>query len=285
MNLRPVLLGAVAVVLVAVGQSVPTGAPVAAQAAAQTAAAACPVPGRPTLKILTVGDSITGGATMAGSFTAGYRAELGRLLDQSCVPHEFVVAAEGGVTCNYWSSRMAGLVTTHRPDLILLNCGTNNNLSNATAAQIAAFEGTYRALFDTALDLDPDVIMYPSWVQYSSGHGTTGCTTPPGPSPAWLPASEAKVNDAIYRSMLIIDEYGDRVPTWIDYQSIPEGYLDQCGVHPTPGGYDVMGRLAFNTIAPRLGVGPAPLPCGLVGRRPGFSVGHWVPCATMNLNP
>ncbi|MET8039514.1 SGNH/GDSL hydrolase family protein [Micromonospora sp. NPDC005215] len=281
MKLRPVLVGAIAVVLVAVGLSIPSGTPVAAQAAA---AAACPAPGRPTVKILTVGDSITGGATMTESVTAGYRAELGWLLDQFCVPHEFVVAAAGGVTCNYWSSRMADLVTTHRPDLILLNCGTNNNLSNATSAQIAAFESTYRGLFDTALDLDPDVLMYPSWVQYSSGHGTDGCTTPPGPSPAWLPASEAKVNDAIYRSMLVIDEYGDRVPTWIDYQSIPEGYLDQCGVHPTPGGYTVMGRLAYNTIAPRLGVPQAPLPCGLVGRRPGYPVGQWIPCDRMNLN-
>ncbi|MGW5560830.1 SGNH/GDSL hydrolase family protein [Micromonospora sp. NPDC003944] len=281
MKLRPVLLGAIAFALAAVGSPIPAEKPVAAQ----TSAAACPVPGRPTTKILTVGDSITEGATMTESATAGYRAELGRLLDQSCVPHEFVVAAVGGVTCNYWSSRMASLVTTHQPDLILVNCGTNNNLSAASEAQIVAFERTYRALFDTALDLDPDVVMYPSWVQYSAGHPSTGCTTPPGPSPAWLPASEAKVNDAIYRSMRVIDEYGDRVPTWIDYQSVPEGYLDECGVHPTPGGYDVMGRLAYNAIAPRLGVAPAPLPCGLVGRRPGSPVGQWVPCATMNLNP
>ncbi|MDG4807391.1 SGNH/GDSL hydrolase family protein [Micromonospora sp. WMMD1120] len=274
------LVGVVAVVLVAVGLSVPSDTPVAAQ----TTAVACPTPGRPKTKILTVGDSITSGATMTESVTAGYRKELGWLLDQSCVPHEFVVAAVGGVTCNYWSSRMADLVTTHRPDLILINCGTNNNLSNATSAQITAFERTYRALFDTALDLDPDVVMYPSWVQYSSGHGTYGCTTPPGPSPAWLPASEAVVNDAIYRSMSVIDEYGDRVPTWIDYQSIPESYLDQCGVHPTPGGYDVMGRLAYNTIAPRLGVPQVELPCGLVGRRPGKAVGEWTPCDRMNLN-
>ncbi|MCF0094161.1 SGNH/GDSL hydrolase family protein [Micromonospora sp. MH99] len=282
MNLRPVLLwGAVALALAAAELPVPAGAPVTAQAAA----AACPAPTRPTMKILTVGDSITEGATMAGSVSAAYRAELGRLLNENCVPHTFAVAALGGTTCNYWTSRMAGLVSTQRPDLILVNCGTNNNLSTATETQLSAFEGTYRTLFDTALDMDPDVVMYPAWVQYSAGHGTTGCTTPPGPSPAWLPASEARVNDAIYRSIKVIDEFGDRVPTWIDYQSIPEGYLDQCGVHPTPAGYDVMGRLAYNTIAPRLGVPLVPLPCGLVGRRPGYPVGDWTPCATMNLNP
>jgi len=242
-------------------------------------------PPAPERVILTVGDSITEGATMAGSVSASYRAELGRLLSEACIPHRFVVAAVGGTTCGYWSSRMAGLMAEHQPDVVLIQCGTNNRLDNATSAQVSAFEATYRSLFDTVMDSDPDVLAWPAWVQYSAGRATPDCTTPPGPSPAWLPASEARVNDAIYRSIRVHAEFGKRIPTWIDYQAIPEGYLDVCGVHPTLGGYDVMGRIAFNTIAPHLVAPPqAALPCGLTGRRPGGVVPNWVPCQQMGLN-
>ncbi|MGC4769194.1 SGNH/GDSL hydrolase family protein [Micromonospora sp. DT44] len=250
------------------------------------AAATCPSPAPAAKTILTVGDSITEGATMQGSVSPSYRAELGRLLDAACIPHTFAVGALGGTTCGYWSSRMASLVTTHRPDVIVLACGTNNNLSAASAEQVATFEATYRGLLDTALDLDPDVIVWPTWVQYSAGRPTPACAAGGGlPGPAWLPASEAKVNDAIYRAVRVVDEFGRRVPGWIDLQSIPEGYLDECGVHPTPGGYDVMGRLIFNTIAASLVTPPqAPLPCGLTGRRPGGQVPNWIPCQQMAVN-
>jgi len=271
---------AVAVLVVAVGVVWPR--PVVGAAAA----AECPSPAPAPKVILTVGDSITEGATMAGSVSPSYRAELGRLLDAACLPHTFVTAAVGGTTCGYWSSRMAGLMAQHQPDVVLINCGTNDRMDNKTSAQISAWEGVYRGLFDTALDADPDVIAFPAWVQYSAGRPSEGCTTPPGPSPSWLPASQAKVNDAIYRSMRVIDEFGHRVPGWIDYQPIPEAYLDQCGVHPTAGGYDVMGRIAYNTIAPHLVTVPAAdLPCGLTGRRPGGAVPNWIPCERVNLNP
>ena len=237
------------------------------------------------VKIVVAGGFGVGKTTMVGSVSDSYRAELGRLLSEACIPHRFVVAAAGGTTCGYWSSRMASLVTTHQPDLIVLACGTNDRMDNKTSAQISAWEGVYRGLLDTALDLDPDVIVWPTWVQYSAGRATPECTTPPGPSPAWLPASEAKVNDAIYRSVRVIDEFGKRVPGWIDLQAIPEGYLDVCGVHPTPGGYDVMGRVIFNAIAGSLVTPPAaPLPCGLTGRRPGGAVPNWIPCERMGLN-
>lgn len=253
------------------------GQPGAAQAAT------CDQPPAPKT-ILTVGDSITAGAILTTSYTDSYRAELGRLLAEHCVSPTFLEAGVGGSTCGYWSTRMADLITTHRPDIVLIACGTNDRSDTKTAAQMTAWEGTYRALFDTVLDLDPDVLMWPAWIQYSAGHPAAGCTTPPGPSPAWLPASEAEVNDAIYRAMLPLDEWGGRVPTWIDYQVIPEGYLDECGVHPTPGGYDVMGRLAYNTMAPALGLPTVPAPCGLVGRRPGYGPPiTWTPCQGMNL--
>jgi lysophospholipase L1-like esterase len=270
--------GVVALLVMLAGGVLPGGA--------RAEAVECPAPAAAPKVILTIGDSITEGATMQGSVSPSYRAELGRLLDAACIPHTMVSAALGGTTCGYWSSRIAGLMATHHPDVVLINCGTNNRLDNASADTIAAFEATYRGLFDVVMDSDPNVLAWPAWVQYSAGRPSTGCTTPPGPSPSWLPASEAKVNDAIYRSIRVHAEAGDRIPGWIDYQAIPEGYLDQCGVHPTAGGYDVMGRIAYNAIAPYLVTVPtAELPCGLTGRRPGGQVPDWVPCQQMNLNP
>jgi len=274
---RPVIAAA-AVLLVVLST-----AGVAARTA-EAGAAECPTPGAAPKVILTVGDSITEGATMAGSVSPSYRAELGRLLAEACIPHTFATAAVGGTTCGYWSSRIAGLMTTHRPDIVLIACGTNDRLDNKAGAQIAAWEGMYRALFDTVLDMDAGVVAYPAFVQYSAGRPSTGCTTPPGPSPAWLPVSEAVGNDARFRAMRVIDEWGRRVPEFVDWQPIPEGYLDQCGVHPTQGGYDVMGRLAFNRLAPRLGVSPAQPPCALTGRRPGGAVPNWIPCERMAVN-
>lgn len=238
----------------------------------------------PERVILTVGDSITEGATMTSSVSASYRAELGRLLDEACVPHQWVVAGVGGTPCGYWSPRIADLMATYRPNIVLIACGTNDRLLGKSAAEVTAWEGMYRALFDAVLDADPNVLAFPAFVQYSASRTATGCTTPPGFGPPWLPNSEAVINDALFRSMRVIDEWGQRVPEFIDYQPIPEGYLDQCGVHPTPGGYDVMGRLAFARIAPQLGVPAAPLPCGLTGTRPGGGLPDWIPCERMAVN-
>ncbi len=249
---------------------------------ATASASMCDAPAPAPKVILTVGDSITEGATMAGSASDGYRAELGRLLDEACIPHTFVVAAVGGTTCGYWSSRLAGLMATHHPDIVLIACGTNDRMDTKTSAQIAAYEGLYRSLFDTVLDSDPNVIAYPAFVQYSAGSVATGCTAH-GPI-TWLPASEAIGNDARYRAMVVIDEWGDRVPEFIDYQSIPESYLDPCGVHPTAGGYDAMGWFAFYRLAQKLGVASTRPPCGMVGRRPGGQVPNWIPCEHMAVN-
>jgi len=242
------------------------------------AGAACRAP----IKILTVGDSITEGATMTGSVSPAYRAELGRLLDAACQPHEFVVAAKGGTTCNYWSDKMAGLMTTHHPDIVLINCGTNNRLDNKTPGERAAFGALYRSLFDTVVDSDPDVLAWPAWIQYSAGTTNAACTAH-GPI-TWLRASQAMVNDELYRAMInVIDEWGDRIPSFIDYQGIPEGYLDDCGVHPTPGGYDMMGTIAYRKIAEKLGLPAVPEPCGLTGRRDGYPVPARKPCTTMGV--
>lgn len=280
------LRGVVALaVVVAVGVA-SAGVTPAGSAHTAQAAATCPSPTPTERVILTVGDSITAGVTFSGAEGPSYRAELGRLLTEACVPHRFVVAAVSGTPCTYWPSRMAGLLATHQPDAVLLACGTNDRLDDKTQAQVIAWEAQYRALISGILAADPDVLVWPAWVQYSAGHPSTGCPASADPYPWWMPESEAVVNDAIFRAVTGLAAYRGRVPAVIDYQPIPVSYLDECGIHPTPGGYDVMGRLAYNTVAPRLATPPvAAVPCGLIGRRPGHPVGAWTPCQRMNLNP
>ncbi|MEU8329812.1 SGNH/GDSL hydrolase family protein [Micromonospora sp. NPDC048839] len=274
--------GLVVAVLVVLAAGMVTGIPSSAPAGA-AATVECPSPAPPPTVIMTVGDSITDGIIIDQTPTAGYRAELGRLLTAACVPHTLVNAALNGSPCTYWTDRLAGLMATHRPDVVLLACGTNDRLDDKTPEQVAAWEGMYRALLTTALSADPDVLVYPAWVQYSTGVRGSGCPSWQGSSPAWQPGYEAIVNDRVHRAFAPLPESGHRIPAVADYQVIPEGYLDACGVHPTPGGYDVMGRLAYNTIAPRLGVPQAPLPCGLTGRRPGALTRDWTPCQRMVL--
>lgn len=258
--------------------------PSSGPADAAAAVVDCPTPAPAPKTILTIGDSITAGVTMSGDEGPSYRAELGRLLTEACVPHTFVVAGANGTTCGYWTSRLAGLMLTYQPDVVLLNCGTNDNLVDLTQPQISVWEGGYRALITTILTADPDALVYPAWVQYSAGRMTDGCPWSQGSSPTWRPHSQAIVNDAIYRAVNSLPAYRGRIPAVIDYQPIPEGYLDVCGIHPTPGGYDLMGRIAYNTIAARLVSPPlAELPCGLTGRRPGHLVGSWTPCQRMVL--
>ncbi|MFG2046126.1 SGNH/GDSL hydrolase family protein [Micromonospora sp. NPDC048935] len=275
--------GLVVAVLMVLAAGMVTGIPSSGPADA-VAVVECPSPAPEPQVIMTVGDSITAGIIMDRSTTDSYRAELGRLLDATCIPHRFVTAALDGSVCGYWSDRLAGLMATHHPDVVLLACGTNDRMEGFSSAQVGAWEAMYRTLVSTVLSADPDVLIYPAWVQYSAGHGTAGCLPPQGHSGAEQPTGEAAVNDAIYRVVTAHPEYRHRIPAVIDYQVIPEGYLDACGVHPTPGGYDVMGRIAYNTIAPRLVTPPAAvLPCGLTGRRPGHPVGAWTPCQQMRL--
>lgn len=214
------------------------------------------------LRIMTMGDSITrGDGTTAGA----YRAELGRLLADAGVPYVFVVQAVGETTCDYWVPRATALVQQYTPDVVLLNCGTNNFPANAT--QGAAFEAIYRQLTLNIAAGSPTVRVISSFVQYSAVGGY------PYAAKAWagLTTSEPIVNDAIWRAVNSLFSY--RIWGWADMQQIPEAYLDEGGVHPTASGYAVMGRIWYDAIRinglivlPDIVV----MPCGMSGRRPGW---------------
>lgn len=95
-----------------------------------------PPPTLPAITVLSVGDSLTVGVD--GSATASYRGELSRLAGKAGQPITWVVAAVGGTKCSYWSARLDGLITQYQPDLILLDCGTNDTPTDDTQADYTA---------------------------------------------------------------------------------------------------------------------------------------------------
>lgn len=70
------------------------------------------------LKILAVGDS----KTVPGKWQ-GY---MSNLLRNRNVGHRFVTAALGGTECQYWTPRIDALLQAHKPDLVIILCGTND---------------------------------------------------------------------------------------------------------------------------------------------------------------
>lgn len=87
-----------------------------------------PVPSLAPIVVMSVGDSLTEGTdpNTKGTAVGSYRAELTRLMGLTGQPHTWVVAAAGGTKCSYWAARVAGLIDTYHPNIIFLNCGTND---------------------------------------------------------------------------------------------------------------------------------------------------------------
>lgn len=95
------------------------------------------------ITVLSIGDSLTYGTD--GSATASYRAELSRLMNNAGQPHQWRVAAQGGTNCAYWADRINNLITQHSPNLIILNCGTNDTPTSNVEAALRTIFATAQA--------------------------------------------------------------------------------------------------------------------------------------------
>lgn len=221
---------------------------------------AMPAPAASTeLVILTMGDSITCGAPACGELD-GYRAELDRLLTAAGQPHRWVVAAVGGVGCDYWAPRAAAVVAAEHPDVVLLDCGHNDGPTN--------FEAIYRTLLANILAASATVRVIPAWIMYSA--------IPP--APAWLATTQGSHNDDIYRVVGPLLA-GGRVLPWADTGHQPLAYLDEGGAHPTVAGYAVMGRAWHQAMrGPYALPDIAPASCGLTGHRPTDPLPDYISC-------
>lgn len=91
--------------------------------------------------LLSVGDSITSGAN--GAISDSYRLELSRLLNKTGQPHTWQVAALPGSNCHHWALYVEAAINQYHPNIMFLNCGTNDTPSDNT-------EADYRTILDIA---------------------------------------------------------------------------------------------------------------------------------------
>lgn len=239
-------------------------------AAAPTGTAAATVSAITPAHILALGDSIT----MAGSGHDSYRTELTRLLNAGGIAPVWSVAAVSGSRCNYWPSRIGGLLAQHDPDLVIVACGTNDDAGSAAGRaetgtairQIAEAIRTHRG------EVTP-VRQIGAYIQLSDPYGIPQ-------SLAYLPGNEEGVN------RVLAAQYALYLPYWtslavadlVPIPGNPTTLVD--GVHPTAHGYRLMARLIYDAGAAR-GWWPAsaePTPCGLYGHNLFTPVPAFTPC-------
>jgi len=127
-------LAAVAAAFVTVASSMPVGA--VDIRPRPTVIVPLPTPSLAPIVVVSMGDSLTEGtdpATRGGTY-ASYRAEMTRLMNRTGQAHTWVVQGIGGTKCSYWAARMASVLSTYHPNLVLLDCGTNDTPTDDTAS-------------------------------------------------------------------------------------------------------------------------------------------------------
>ena len=192
----------------------------------------------PPITVMSVGDSQTKGTD--GSTYASYRAELTRLMSMTGQPVTWVVQAVGGTKCSYWAARMAGLLTTYQPDVVFLDCGTNDTPTDNT-------EADYRTILAAVA----------SW--NAAGHHTLLVAAligqPDMDSPTntirpwiwdWMHSTSLAIGRALadYPSVAVADMV--LVPNNIEW-------LQSDGIHLTKRSEDAYGQMLYRAAAPRMG--------------------------------
>lgn len=209
------------------------------------------------LRILTVGDSITCG----GPYDA-YRPELSRLLDSAGVDHVMMVACQGGSKCTDWKNWIKPSLDAWLPDLVLLECGTND--ATATSQDQYRFEDSVRSIIETILTNRPEdpIKVGMALIQYSDERA---------PMRVWnndLVPSEKRANYFIDRNTNLYNSTGKFVGK-PDFQRIPSTleFYSLDGLHPNQRGYDYRARMWYDAVAPQMGwpQSAEPEPCGLSG--------------------
>lgn len=223
-----------------------------------------------TLRIMTVGDSITAGRTSEGS--GCWQDELARLCSAYAgVCLDVRNLAVAGTRTTYWPSRIKALLGQHQPDLVTFFTGTNDDVAEMCFGEPAtswAWRSTVEAIHAYRT---PPTLIVPALIQYSD----------PLIAPQWLLDSQPITNDRIYREW---SRYNN-TPGWFagvcDFQRIPAtaDYLDDGGIHPTARGYRAMGRIVYDAIQAAMGWPACQEPplSGMYGHRRGYPRPPYIP--------
>ena len=221
----------------------------------------CPPKGKACVA-LPLGDSLTQGA---GSSGGGYRRELFRqvvahgqsvtfvgsaasgpaMLDGVPVPFPRNHEGHGGFTIQNISDwiRDHNTIATYKPDLVMLEIGTNNGLRHPGANVPAALEAL-GALIDQIVAADPRMLVIVAQITPNkTAEGIMNIMAYNAGIPAVV-AARAKAE----KHVAIVDIYKAFTanPNW------KTDYLPSSDVHPNDAGYDAMGRGWYGALGPLL---------------------------------
>lgn len=219
----------------------------------------------PPLRILAIGDSLTA--------TGQWQAETSRLLAAAGVPHQFATVTALGSRCGYWPDKISALLVQHQPDLVIFNCGTNDDPAERMSWGESRTGWALRVVVETTRAYRPTAPArtLPVLVQYSD----------PLSSPGWLLANEAATNDALWSNESLYLTSG-HLAGIANLQPVPgtADYTVDDGVHHTDRGYRTVGRVVYDAARAVMGWPAAidPPLCGQYGHRPGTARPAYIPC-------
>jgi lysophospholipase L1-like esterase len=221
----------------------------------------CPPKGTPCVA-LPLGDSLTQGA---GSSGGGYRRELFRravahgqsvtfvgsaasgpaMLDGVAVPFPRRHEGHGGFTIQNIADWITehDTIATYKPDIVMLEIGTNNGLRHE-GANIPAALTALGALIDQILAADSRLLLIVAQITPNLTEvGQMNIAAYNAGIPALIAARAAKG-----KHIAIVDIHKAFVanPNW------KTDYLPNSDVHPNDAGYDAMGRGWYGALGPLL---------------------------------
>lgn len=232
------------------------------------AALALPVPATgqapvgPTVKIMAIGDSIT--EPCASTPAGGWCARLGELLAGQGITVQWSALGVPGARCKWLAQNAPALIAATHPDVVLINCGTNDDPKEKCWGESCTAWGQ-RVLIEAAHGAGARVatafVGYPDLLRFHSQ------------------ANQEAANDAIYSNLGLYQSWGLALA---NFQTIPGNpdYLPD-GIHPTSAkGVEAYAREWHRAGAaqgwwPALG---APTLCGLFGRRMDYPVPAYTSC-------
>lgn len=197
-----------------------------------------------SVRLLALGDSQNLGDA--------YRPELDRLLTRAGQPHTWAVNAAPGSKCSWWVPLIDSLITLHDPDIIFLNCGTNDTPSDDT-------EADYRAILARAAVHSVPVV--------ASLIGRPYMGSAENADRPWIDEWMFNTNQAIKRALA-----GSPATPVADLQSIPATpeWLNPDGIHFGSRAYIAWAQLFYEAARvlrgwPSMAVMRVSMTCGLSG--------------------
>ena len=232
------------------------------------------VDGNPnSLSIMVVGDSISLGCDSTP--LSGWCSQFSSLLTERNISHTIAGHVVSGWSCGALSAGFATRFDQIQPDVVIMNCGTNDAPQNQ--AQKDSMGTAWRIMVEYAYT--HGALLLPVFIQYSNEeinneHGRS-----------WLVPGEGNANDTIYVNWLLYVNHGWFVGL-ADFQQIPGNwdYLngDNDGIHPNTLGQGFYATIVYRAMQSHYGW-PATVPphCGGWGHRTIYEPPAFTPCVSM----